>query len=229
MHLNIHHIRNKLCNGEIKIELDNQDVSYHVLGFCETFLNEDINDNEMEIPGSLHRKDRQGKKGGGLAVYVAHQLVATRRQELEAEDLEELWIEIKSKSSRPFLLCNVYRPPDVCLKQWTHRFESVLEKVNVDRNEVIIMGDVNIDLSDNAKKKGQCNNVFPDVMDSFALEQLIMEPTRVTGTTSTLIDHVYVSNSYKLRQFYKKKKRLAEYKIQRQLVKKLVNKAKRDY
>ena len=76
----------------------------------------------------------------------------SRRQDLEVEDLEASWIEIKSKGSRPFLLCNVYRPPEVCLEQWTHWFESVLRKVNVDRNEVIIMGDVNIDLSDNAKK-----------------------------------------------------------------------------
>ena len=62
MHLIIHHIQNKLCNGEIKIELDNLDVSYHVLGFRETFLNEDISDNKIEIPGySLHRKDRLKK------------------------------------------------------------------------------------------------------------------------------------------------------------------------
>ena len=128
---------------------------------------------------------------------MADQLVATRRQELEVEDLEALWIEIKAKGSRSFLLCNVYRPPDVCLEQWTHRFESVLEKVNVDRNEVISMGDVNIDLSDNAKKC-QCNNVFQDVMASFALEQLIMEPTRVTGTTFTLSDHVYVSDPHRI-------------------------------
>ena len=37
--------------------------------------------------------------------------------------------------------------------------------------EVIIMGDVNIDFGDHVlKKKRQCNNVFQDVMDSFALE-----------------------------------------------------------
>ena len=48
------------------------------------------------------------------------------------------------------------------------------------------------------KKGGQCNNVFQDVMDSFALEQLIMEPTRVTRTTSTSIDHVYVSDPHRI-------------------------------
>ena len=37
-------------------------MSYHVLGFSKTFLNEDISDNEIEIPGySLHHKDRVKK------------------------------------------------------------------------------------------------------------------------------------------------------------------------
>ena len=48
------------------------------------------------------------------------------------------------------------------------------------------------------RKKCKCKNVFQDVMESFALEQLITEPTRVTGTTSTLIDHVYVSDPHRI-------------------------------
>ncbi len=68
MHLNVHHLAPKIANGEIKTELDSLGLTCHVLGFSETFLTEEIYDAEVELPGYvLHRKDRQGKLGGGIA------------------------------------------------------------------------------------------------------------------------------------------------------------------
>ncbi len=75
-----------------------------------------------------------------------------------------------------------------------NKFEKCLEKVNIDNNEVMIMGDFNVNLNvcDSKQEKLQ------DIMDAFCLEQLIEEPTRVTKKSSTLIDHVYVSAPHKI-------------------------------
>lgn len=195
MHLNVHHLLPKLATGEIKAELDSMDVVYHVLGFSETFLNSTIPDAEVELPGYvLHRKDRVGKTGGGLAVYVADHLVVVRRKDLEVDTMETLWLEVKPKGSKSFLVCNVYRPPNICLDQWMSSFETALEKVNVDENEIMIMGDLNVDLN----VKNTKSNQLKDILDAYGLEQLITAPTRVTERSSTLIDHIYVSDPHKI-------------------------------
>lgn len=50
------------------------------------------------------------------------------------------------------------------------------------------MGDFNIDLQSNPNRKWQ------NLIQLFDLSQLIDQPTRVTETTSTIIDHIYTSN-----------------------------------
>ena len=50
------------------------------------------------------------------------------------------------------------------------------------------MGDFNIDL------KAHTNNKWLNLINLFDLTQLVTEPTRVTETTDTLIDHVYTTH-----------------------------------
>lgn len=109
VHLNVHFLASKITNGEIKAELDNIGFHCHILGFSETFLTDAmISNDQIHLPGYvLHRKDRTGKLGGGLAVYVTDRLLAVRREDLEAENVETIWLEIKPKGSKPFLLCNL--------------------------------------------------------------------------------------------------------------------------
>ena len=54
--------------------------------------------------------------------------------------------------------------------------------------EVIIMGDFNLDLRMNTNRK------WLNLIELFDLSQLISQPTRVTETSSTIIDHVYTSH-----------------------------------
>ena len=53
---------------------------------------------------------------------------------------------------------------------------------------MIIMGDFNIDLKSNQNRKWQ------NLIQLFDLSQLMSQPTRVTETTSTIIDHIYTSD-----------------------------------
>lgn len=85
------------------------------------------------------------------------------------------------------------RPPNNNLDQWIEAFRPCLEHANVSHNEIIVMGDINIDLKVHDTK---CKKLM-SVTNEFCLEQLIEEPTRVTSSSSTLIDHVYVSDPHK--------------------------------
>ena len=89
-----------------------------MLGTCETFLSKTDEDTIVNINGfTIERKDRDScpdietNKGGGILIYLRDKLEYVRRHDLESPDLESIWIEIKIKHTKSFLVCSVYRPP----------------------------------------------------------------------------------------------------------------------
>ncbi len=64
------------------------------------------------------------------------------------------------------------------------------DKAYCEDREMIIIGDINL----NFLKRHQIPSQWFEIMDTFNLHQLIKEPTRITKTTKSCIDHIYVSN-----------------------------------
>ena len=88
-----------------------------IFGICETFLNKTDDDKIVNINGFTHeRKDRdscadiQINNGGGILIYVRDQLHYVRRLDLESSDIESIWIEVKIKNAKSFLIFSVYQP-----------------------------------------------------------------------------------------------------------------------
>ena len=81
----------------------------------------------------------------------------------------------------------MYRPPDSRV-EYSDRFEDFIENASEEGKEIILLGDFNKNLlEDNLDREWQ-NLTF-----SFGLTQLISQPTRVTPSSKTLIDHIYTS------------------------------------
>ena len=123
-------------------------------------------------------------------MFVNNKIQHFRRFDLENDDIEAIWIEIAFPNARSIILCHGYRPEWVTVRDWSEKIETSLERVLAENKEVIIMGDLNIDWKD--IDKSECHP-WKELLVGFQLEQMIAEPTRVTDTTSTLIDHIYVS------------------------------------
>ncbi len=79
----------------------------------------------------------------------------------------------------------------------------MIEQVYLENKEIIVAGDFNIDMlqymmqSSDATNKPQSNGKLKrmtDICQENGLIQIIDAPTRITAKTSTLIDHIYVSN-----------------------------------
>ncbi|VDI73723.1 Hypothetical predicted protein [Mytilus galloprovincialis] len=74
-------------------------------------------------------------------------------------------------------------------QSWIDEFEKEIEKANELELEMIIMGDINIDFT------GGClNNKWENLLLTQSIVQLIDTPTRITSTSSTIIDHVYTNH-----------------------------------
>ena len=187
-HLNVHYLYPKL--DEIKLTL-NMQSNIDIFCTCETFLNPTFSNNEIEINGyTLFRRDRQSH-GGGLVIYCKNRILCTRRDELEMDDLETMWLEVKQPGHKQtFLLCYCYRPPSEP-QNWLLKFESCVERAMLENKELIVLGDFNYDLlrdSSNTSSKH-----WLELTNTLNLVQVITSPTRVTSTSKSLIDHVYSS------------------------------------
>lgn len=122
-------------------------------------------------------------------MYYRQSLCLTRRTDLEISDIETIWAEVTLPSTKPFLICSVYRPPNAC-SNWIDLFENELSKAQTAGFELILMGDLNIDFAT------RTNSKWNNLIQLFDLTQLVSKPTRVTNSTATIIDHdVYTTNN----------------------------------
>ena len=98
-----------------------------------------------------------------------------------------MWCEFTLPNTKPFLVCTLYRPPSA-QSEWINLFEEKLSIAQSTGLEIILMGDFNIDCTSCINKK------WENLVQLFDLSQLVSEPTRITETTSTLIDHIYTTH-----------------------------------
>ena len=84
IHQNIRSLRNKL--NELRVFLT-QSPRVHIIALTETWLDSNISDAEVSLPGfTLFRRDRLARKGGGVAVFVSESINAVRRSDLEIDE-----------------------------------------------------------------------------------------------------------------------------------------------
>ena len=123
-----------------------------IFGVSETFLNADIYNKELVINGySVLRRDRVDRGGGGILVYVRQNLLFIHRTDLQTDDVETIWIEIRPLHSKPYLICNVYRPPD-STNQWFSSFKKQISTAVETNNELIVLVDFNMNISNSNSK-----------------------------------------------------------------------------
>ena len=196
-----HNVNRILANNgtkldQIRLVLETDKPPVDIYGICETFLTNKVEDNSVNIKGyQTIRKDREYSNGGGLLIYVRDGLNFKRREDLESKDttIESIWIEIVT-SNKNFILSMLYRPPGSNVNDWLNDTEEKLNHAFSEDKNLVLMGDFNIDILKDSTLKQK----WTDVFEMFDLEQIIQQPTRVTQSTQTLIDHIYVSRDTKL-------------------------------
>ena len=165
----------------------------------ETWLTDSIDNAEIFIEGyNIVRKDRNScessinKKrktvGGGVLIYVKDTFSYKIRDDLAHNDIECLWIEIKSPGIPPFLVSTFYRPPSVN-KEYDNNIKSNIEQAGLDSKHMYILGDFNVDYAKNV------SNLITSIEEIHNLTQIVHFNTRVTPVSATCIDLIMTSNS----------------------------------
>ena len=167
-------------------------TNLNVLAISETHLSPALKDHEIAIQGyQILRRDRIGRTGGGVVSYYKDSLDCISIEKYDNPDIEATWLEVKIRSQRLLVGC-IYRPPD--FDGFYDIFQPILERISVNRKNVIITGDFNSNMLDNS---GNCKK-FKDLLQLTGFNNIIKSPTRVTENSSTVIDLICTNNSTKI-------------------------------
>ena len=112
------------------------------------------------------------------------------RLDLNMNDLENLCLEIQKPCSKPFLLVTWYRPPCSSAELFSH-YETLIGKLDSLDLEYYLMGDFNCNMA--SAHFDSNTRLLCEISDIYGLQQLITEPTRITESSSSLIDVIFTN------------------------------------
>ena len=162
---------------------------FDVIAITETWLNDSISDDNLTFH-DFHcpvRKDRVRDGYGGVILYVKNTIHFVRRGDLEVNETECIWIELKL-SNKHVLIGVFYRAPNSDNLYFTRILDSIGLAIDTGIVDVIITGDFNFNTL-----SAQHSRKIVDLCMEFNLRQCIDVVTHYTEHSSSLIDLLLVN------------------------------------
>ena len=157
------------------------DSNADIMGICESFLDENVEVNEYMIPGYNVVSKHRNRHGGGVLLYVKETVKFELVEANVSTNIESLWIKVKCYTEH-VTIGVIYRPPSANANYYSDLLDQ-LDHMHAHHDKVIAMGDLNFNYLDASSK-----TYIQTIESMYDMKQIITEPTRVTLTTSTLID-----------------------------------------
>ena len=149
---NIRSIYNKI--DSVRHEINEQQPD--IVNINETWLNDTISDNEINITGyNLMRLDRGRdefgtiKRGGGICTYIKNGLICNNLPDFDIIDknIELSTIKYHLPHTRDIYVLNVYRPPNGDIDVFIECLQNCVSELRDIRScDIFIGGDMNVDI-----------------------------------------------------------------------------------
>ncbi|KAI4455817.1 endonuclease/exonuclease/phosphatase family [Holotrichia oblita] len=183
-HLNIRSLLPSF-NDVAEVVLDN---NYSILCISETWLRDGIDAAALGIDNySFVHRDRPSR-GGGVAMYIKNDLKFTVLQ--MSYNIEQLWALI-SVGQFKFAVGVAYRPQQCDRYFFINELENSLSEVLPQSSLLILVGDFNIHMN---LYHSSHTRALTDAMAVYGLTQIVEENTRVTATSASLVDVIFVTD-----------------------------------
>ena len=147
---------------------------------------------------SKHKK--KCKEGGGLCIYIRNGLEYKERPDLKCPNdyqdfFDYIFIEVIHENPKNNTLVGVlYRTPGAStVDDFSDHLDSILSNLNREKKRLILTGDTNINLLKTSKHSASAN--YLDMLLGHGMIPKVTVPTRVTHSSATLIDHMFINES----------------------------------
>ena len=176
---------------EIHRVLDGTNVD--AMGTCETFITSNTPKTSFEIPGyNFFHVDRTMSCRGGVGAYIRSEYTARIiKLPLDLVQPEMFFVEITVGVVK-MALGVIYKSPLIPYSVFAAIHENIAF-VSAKYEHMVILGDFNVDHLKIDSAPLRFFNTY--LVEPFAFKQVVNEPTRITKTSSTLIDLILASNS----------------------------------
>ena len=188
--------------NSILYELSTEKCNTDVVCLNETHLNKS-KASLCKIPWyKLEFLNRSTKANGGVAKLICDTLKYRRRLDLDIFEegiFESCFVKIEGKFKRNILVGSIYRVPNTNEKHFINTYRELALKLKSEDKEIIIATDQNMDYL-----KVYTHHNTLDLLDTnldLKLFPTILRPTRITNTTATLIDNIYLSEQLATKYF----------------------------
>ena len=174
--------------------LDQLKTESSVIGISETWLKD--TPSFFSIDGfSFVTNSRTEKRGGGVGLYISSGLSYAVKEEFNviSNSIESIFVEIEFAEKKNVIIGEVYKPPNSNPKDFIDTFQMMLSSPSLNNKTCIVMGDFNLNLLQ-CDANPNCLD-FLNLMLSKSFVPAITKPTRITDTTASLIDNIFVSGT----------------------------------
>ena len=176
-----------------------------ILCIDETKLSQEIQTAKFKIEGYQYppfRRDRESKHrnrisyGGGKIVYLKEGLICKRLTNFETKTAETICLELSLKHKKWFIMFG-YRPESIDRNIFFQEITTAIDKAINKYENILVIGDLNIDLSVPNNDK---ENLLENLCDSYDLTNIMKQKTCFMSVEGSNIDLILTN---KPRSFYK--------------------------
>lgn len=159
-----------------------------IILLSETRTIENMTSAELNIDGyKLFRCDALNRHTGGVVIYLENSISAYEVFKYASDNIWALAINVTKGFSND-IFCVLYRGHQSKDLDFANFLPTLCENL-INLNPTIhIIGDINYDF-----QKNTCAKNIARIAKSYCLKQLVSEPTRVSNTSSSIIDW-YLTN-----------------------------------
>ena len=146
------------------------------------------------IPGYNFLSQPSLSNAGGVGVFVKNGISYSCREDLSSvkEGYESLWIETQNDAEHNTICGIMHRHPHGDLDSFMIHINTVIEKIHLENRYCVILGDFNLDLPKFETHSG--TNDFLNILVSSYFQPQILQPTRITDHSVTLIDNIFFNS-----------------------------------
>ncbi len=158
---------------------------------CETFLHQDIIDSEISMSGfTIIRCDRSERTGGGICIYLKESICYDVLLSFSNSVCELLIVKLNQPA---LIILLLYRPPSCSSSDFEpiiNKMFSCMFELSSPLPNIILLGDFNLPNMDWSNPK-HCfiSRALCPFIDSFFLEQLVTEPTRINNVLDLIFSN----------------------------------------
>ena len=206
VHLNINSLLPKI--DELRAIASSTKAS--IIGITESKIDKSVTDSEISIDGyNLLRCDRN-RRGGGVVCYIKNNICYNNHSKLPT-NVEGIIFDILIPKTKSFTVGIFYRPPNQT--DFIENISKEFSNIDFCEKECYLLGDFNINtlcnnknifkMNKSALKSDQVSTLqkqYVELCSLYGLKQLIDEPTRITCSTASIIDHLLSNCEKKISQ-----------------------------